>query len=287
MKQTVLRVGVILVVIVLVLIGGYFYISTDAERLPENRPAAFLAGPAAKPGAKVVVCAGDSLTHGAVSVNYVELLKRKFPDGTYAFVNAGVNSSLAYNLNTRVEDIVRCNPDYVTILIGSNDANASLGDRTARRLIRKMKLPRRPDRAWFRSNLVALCETLKARTHARIALLSLPPIGEDVDSVAFRRAAEYSGIIREVARSQNVDYLPLNEAMTAGIRARGQKPSLSHTGDTQLPLYAALAKHYLLRQSYDDISAGNGFLYLTDLLHLNTRGATLVADLVGAFITRK
>ncbi|HOG06509.1 MAG: SGNH/GDSL hydrolase family protein [Syntrophales bacterium] len=287
MKQTVPWTGVILVAVVLVLIGGYLHISTDAERLPENRPEVFLAQPAAKPGARVVVCAGDSLTHGAVSVNYVELLGRTFRDGGYEFVNAGVNSSLAYNLNRRLEDIIRCDPDYVTILIGSNDANASLGDPTARRLIRKMKLPRRPDRAWFRSNLVAVCEELKARTHARIALLSLPPIGEDVDSVAFRRAAEYSGIIKEVARSQNVDYLPLNEAMTAGIRARGQKPTLSHTGDTQLPLYAALAKHYLLRQSYDDISAGNGFLYLTDLLHLNTRGATLVAGFIGEFITRK
>ena len=187
----------------------------------------------------------------------------------------------------RLEDIIRCDPDYITILIGTNDANASLSDKTTRRLIRKMNLPRKPDREWFRSNLAALCVKLKAGTHARIALLSLPPIGEDADSVAFRRAAEYSGIIKDVALSQKVDYLPLNEAMTAEIRAHGKKPSLSYKGDTELPLYAALAKHYLLRESYDEISEGNGFLYLIDLLHLNTRGSTMVAGFVTDFITRK
>ena len=34
MKQTVPWTGVILVAVVLVLIGGYLHISTDAERLP-------------------------------------------------------------------------------------------------------------------------------------------------------------------------------------------------------------------------------------------------------------
>lgn len=287
MKKRILWIGVALISLALCLIVALIYISKDAQRLPDNNPVNFKARFAVKPGQKVVVCAGDSITHGSVSVNYVDILSRWLPDGDYVFVNAGINSNLAYNLNLRLDDIIRCNPDYITILIGTNDANASLSDKNMRRLIKMMNLPQKPDREWFRSNLAALCVTLKASTRARIALLSLPPIGEDADSASFKRAMEYSRIIKEVALSQKMDYLPLNEAMTAGIRARGEKPSLSYEGNTASPLYKALAKHYILRKSYDEISEENGFLYLTDLLHLNTRGATMVAGFVQDFITRK
>lgn len=286
MRKAFLRIGIVLAILAAMLAGGYGYVSHKAERLPKNNPEAFRAGHVARPGQKVVVCAGDSLTHGAVSVNYVDILAARYPDGPYVFVNAGVNSSLAYNLKTRLDAIVRCDPDCVAILIGTNDANASLSGRNAERLVRKMHLPRTPDREWFRLNLSEVCATLKARTHARIALMSLPPIGEEPDSEAFRRAEEYSAIIREVAASQRVAYLPLNEAMSDEIRRRGKAPSLSYRGDTNPALYRSLARHFFLGRSFDEISRENGFLFLVDLLHLNTRGATRVADLVEAFVTQ-
>jgi hypothetical protein len=89
-----------------------------------------------------------------------------------------------------------------------------------------------------------------------------------------------------VAASQRVAYLPLNEAMSAEIRRHGKAPSLSYRGDTNPALYRALAERVFLRRSFDEISRENGFLFLVDLLHLNTRGATRVADFVEAFITR-
>ena len=57
-------------------------------------------------------------------------------------------------------------------------------------------------------------------------------------------------------------------------------------GDTNPALYRALAERVFLRRSFDEISRENGFLFLVDLLHLNTRGATRVADFIEAFITR-
>ena len=42
-----------------------------------------------------MVAIGDSITHGRVSFNYVNSLEEKF--GThYEFVNAGINSNLAF-----------------------------------------------------------------------------------------------------------------------------------------------------------------------------------------------
>jgi lysophospholipase L1-like esterase len=152
--------------------------------------------------------------------------------------------------------------------------------------MKEMGLPRRPDSAWFRDNLAAICARLRAGTQARVALLSLPPMGEEPGSEAYRRAADYSRIIREIAAAEHVDYLPLNETMTRQIEALGVLPNVLFRGDPEFTMYRVLARHYLLRQSYDDIAAGYGFLFLTDLLHLNTRGASAVADLVGDYVDR-
>ncbi len=263
----------------------YVIVYNDAQRLPANNPRSFLAQGAPRHRA-VVVCAGDSITHGTVSINYVDILSRRPSLREFAFVNAGINSEVAYNLRLRLDDIIRCDPEVVTILIGTNDANSSLAEGTARRLMREMRLPRKPDSAWFRENLAAVCAKLKAGTRARIALLSLPPIGEEPGSAAYRRAAEYSRIIWEVAAAQKVDYLPLNETMARHLAAHCVTPEVRYEGGTELPMYRALAKHYLLRKSYDEISEGYRFLFLIDLLHLNTRGASVVADLIEEYIQK-
>jgi lysophospholipase L1-like esterase len=264
----------------------YVYVYHDAQRPPDNNPRSYPARETAVQKRPAVVCAGDSITHGRVSVNYVDILSRRPSMKGYAFVNAGINSELAYNLRLRLDEIIRCDPKAITILIGTNDANASLNEKSAQLAISEMNLPRKPDRAWFRENLKAICATLKSRTRARIALLSIPPIGEEPGSAAYLRAAEYSRIIRDVAAEEKVDYLPLNETMSRRIEVRSARPVVRYEGDTDMPMYLVLAKHYLLRKTYDKISEENGFLYLTDLLHLNTRGAETVADLIEEFIKK-
>jgi lysophospholipase L1-like esterase len=265
--------------------GIYCTVYADAQRLPSNNPGSFLSRGGAERKGAVVVCAGDSITHGRVSINYVDILSYRLSSRGFTLVNAGINSHLAYNLGLRLDEIIRCRPDVVTILIGTNDANATLSDSALQRYLAEMRLPRKPDSAWFRSNLASICSRLKAGTRARIALLSIPPMGEEPDSDAYLRAIEYSRIIKEVAAEQRVDYLPLSEEMTLRVEARGRKPAVEFRGDPEFAMYGVLARHYLLRQSYDEISESNGFLYLTDLLHLNTRGATLVADLIERYVT--
>lgn len=40
----------------------------------------------------------------------------------------------------------------------------------------------------------------------------------------------------------------------------------------------------MLRRTLDDISARRGLSLTTDTIHQNTRGATLIADVVGEFL---
>ena len=44
--------------------------------------------------------------------------------------------------------------------------------------------------------------------------------------------------------------------------------------------------HLLLGTSFDKIAANNGFLIVTDFLHLNSRGAKMAADLIENWILK-
>ncbi|MFZ1037997.1 MAG: GDSL-type esterase/lipase family protein [Smithella sp.] len=265
-------------------IGVYKLIEKKVQTLPVNNPVAFLQqGQDAKK--KVLVCIGDSITHGTVSVNYVDMLSSRLANRGIVIVNAGVNSELAYNVAQRLDVIVACKPDYITILIGTNDAAATLSPKSSRRSIREMKLPRSPSREWYRENLQKICTELSTRTHARIALLSLPPIGEKLDHPAFAASEAYSLVIRDVAAEKRLTYLPLHENMTILLRKRQPHPRYAYRDD-KLLMYIALARHFLLGQSYDEISRANGFILVTDHMHLNSTGAGMAAGLIESFVTK-
>ena len=277
---------IILAAIIIFLVAAYAYIYNDAQRLPLNNPAYYVEHRDPGDTRKVVVCAGDSITHGTVSVNYVDMLQERLGDD-YVFVNAGINGELAWNLDQRVDDIIACNPQYVTILIGTNDANASMNEKSEKRYMKDMGLPRKPDKQWYRENLEKLVDTLKKKTDARIALLSLPPIGEEPGNQAYERATEYSKVVKTVAGKKGVTYLPLHEKMTTMVTTDPTVPGVSYNGTTEPAMYKALARHYLLGKSFDEISGINGFVYLVDLLHLNSRGAGEVADLIEGFLDQQ
>jgi lysophospholipase L1-like esterase len=291
--------GFILLTIILVALFLGLFVSMAVSvskvrlELPPDAPAAVLERErerAGDPGAagngaqraRRVVCAGDSITQGAISVSYVEMLKRMRPD--LEFVNAGVNSELAYNLAERLADIVACGPDYVTILIGTNDVNATLGFKNAFGYLAMNRLPEPPSAEFYRQNLTGIVRRLKAETRARIALVSLPPLGEDLSHYANIRTEEYSRIIREIAAAEGADYLPLNESMRAYLeKIPGRRPEpLSAAGKH---MASAMRDHGFLGKSWDEISAANGYALLIDGIHLNTHGAAILASLIGGFLS--
>jgi len=81
-------------------------------------------GRTATPPPPVLVCYGDSLTHGSVSSNWVDQLQDRFSHMTV--LNAGVNSETAVAAHERLESVLACKPSAVTVLIGTNDLIGSL-----------------------------------------------------------------------------------------------------------------------------------------------------------------
>ncbi len=273
----------IIVVVILVVVGGGLFIASGmraVNRLPDNHPAAFLQKGRAPSTKTLVVCAGDSITHATVSGDYVAMLRERFGGQGCEFVNAGLNGHLAYNLLQRLDDIIACKPDVVTILIGTNDVNATYNDARAKTYIRDFKLPQTPTQDWYRENLDTILTRLKNETSAKLAILSLPVLGEDRDSAINQRIIAYNGVIQELADKHGAAYLPLHERLTAMLDDKKRQPRLRYDGRLWL-VYMATVRRYALGQSWDTVSERNGFYVLTDHIHLNDRSAQVIVELVG------
>ncbi|MFW9980993.1 MAG: SGNH/GDSL hydrolase family protein, partial [Candidatus Thorarchaeota archaeon] len=237
------------------------YVYWQITRLPNNRPERFQG----KTSKKVVILAGDSITHGRVGENYVNMLSRRFDQEQYEFVNAGINSQLAWNLLQRIDDIIDCEPDFITILIGTNDANAATFKSEAEKYVKRMKLPQTPNQSWFRENLFEIVSSLKQKTSAHIALVSIPSLGEDPDNFAHKLSTEYSKTIEEVAKMGGVTYLPFHEKM---LEVQKETP-----GNATYPIekyltkmIVACCKHYLLGKDWNSIGESYGFHLHIDYL---------------------
>lgn len=235
-----------------------------ASRRPSNDPRSYLQQPA-PPDARCVVCAGDSLTHASLSGDYVSALRERVSDRGFTFVNAGVNGDTTADLLRRLDSIIACRPSAVTILIGTNDCRSGGNPIES-----------------ARAHLAEIVSRLARETQARIALLSIPPIGEDLGSSTNQRVSAYNAQVRELATAQGVAYLPLHETLCASIERAALPPSA-------LEFNAALVlsvgmRRYLLGRGWDDIAHENGLAVLTDQLHTSQRAAALIADLIARWL---
>jgi lysophospholipase L1-like esterase len=264
--------------------GLYRWLQYQSDRRPANTPerVAALVDVSERP---TVVCIGDSITHGRTSSDYVTLLQKRFRPKGYRFINAGLNGELAYNVRQRLDAVIACRPSWITLMIGTNDAYAMLSTSNAHETMDQMGLPERPTRDTFRRYLTDICLQLRTATTASLALLSLPPLGEDPAHPAFEMTAAYSRIIQAVACETGNTYLPVHERMCAYLDGQSGLVRRSFDEYRDGMGLAVKVRRFLLHQSFDRISQRNGFALLTDFFHLNTTGATIVADAVAEFIT--
>jgi lysophospholipase L1-like esterase len=226
-----------------------------------------------------VACVGDSITRAQISVDYIEMLEARMAGNGITFSRFGVNGDFAYNLRQRLEPIIAGQPDVITILIGTNDARASLDPSRAKRMMKRKNLPRHPSADWYRENLVAVIERLRAETQAGIALLSLPVLGQDLHAPPAETTREYSRIVELAAEALELAYLPLHERQVAYLGSCGAPP-LAYREAAHPLLNGTLAQHFVLRRSLDDISRRRRLALTTDFIHQNSRGAGMIADLI-------
>ncbi|MFF8563806.1 SGNH/GDSL hydrolase family protein [Streptomyces albidoflavus] len=226
-----------------------------------------------------VACLGDSLTRAQLSVDYLDLLRGRRPSGDVRLARFGVNGDFAHNLLQRLDAVVADPPEVITVLIGTNDARASLAGYPVEQVMRRKRLPERPSAGGFQQCLGAVVARLRAETDARIGLLSLPVLGQRLDGPAAQASQAYSRMIAEVAAAEDVSYLPLHERQTEELR-RADPPPIPYREPTPAAGVGVLLQRALLRRSLDTISRRRGLVLTTDHIHQNSRGAALVAEVI-------
>lgn len=275
-----------LLLLIAVPLGIVFYLYRLIQTLPANHPIAFLEELEAGDHRKIIVCAGDGLTQGTMGVGYVGLLEDNIDQRQYHVVNAGVNGDLSHHLLQRLDEIIACNPNFVVILIGTNDVNAILDNQNLIAYKRLKKVKEKPFIDQFRKNLNEVIIALKTRTRARVAVMSIPLIGEKLNDKANIQTQAYNDVIKQLADVNRVTYLPLQEKQRSFLTKTNFTPKLNYKATNRL-IAITMFRRYILGQSFDKISALNGFLMTPNYLHLNTFGANMVAGLVKDFVEGK
>jgi lysophospholipase L1-like esterase len=229
-----------------------------------------------------IVCAGDSNTRGQYGASYVQLLAERLRGHDVTVTGAGVNGDCSYNLLQRLDGISALRPDAVTVLIGSNDAWSTLSAANSDKIVTRKNLPFAPTLSGYRENLAAIVARLGSETGARVALISLPVLGQDINSPAARASADFSEVVKATAAEYRLAYLPLHERQREYLGSSGAKVLPFPYGLTER--YTSVLQHFLLRRSYDLIARRRKLALTTDFIHQNSRGATIIADLIDAFV---
>jgi hypothetical protein len=228
---------------------------------------------------KVLVCFGDSNTHGNVSYNWVNDLSSQLTD--YHVFNAGINSDLTYTLLQRIDDVIACKPNFITILIGTNDVNSTMGKIMEKRYqnLGRVSKDISPNFEDFKKNYIEIILQLKTKTQAIIAVMSLPVLGEDLAHEANQKADKYSEFVKQLATAEQLIYLPVREKQKDFLQNNPQP--LKHTFEkTYKLLNFSVINYYLLGKNWDEISTKHGFQLTPDNIHQNSIAGGIIRDLV-------
>jgi lysophospholipase L1-like esterase len=231
----------------------------------------------------LVVCLGASMVRGRVSYNFVNLLDQRMAEDGFQFINAGVAGDQAYNVLVRLDSVIDYQPDFIIILVGTNDVTATISPALARISRLTRRFPQPPSTEFYKYNMLRIINMLKEKTSAKIALVSLPVLGEDLESMANHLIKDYNALLKDTADETQVDYLPVYKRQEKYLREVQQGSGRPYESGAMLSI-KALVRHYLLRQSLDEISRKHHFSLLTDGIHMNSRGAAFIADEIESFL---
>lgn len=230
-----------------------------------------------------VACLGDSITQGTFSYDWIGQLKKAHDLKDYEFLNFGKNGNLAYNACLRVDDVIAAKPDYIMVLIGTNDVNAILTPANTKRYLSSQGLPQVPTLEWYAENLEIIVNKLQEYTNARIALCTLPILGEDLTHEANVTVAKYNVEITRIAGLYNTELLDLNQKMADYLAAN--PPAQPVAPQKSLTLLAKAAfRRLVLRESWSSISQRHGLVLTTDTIHLNETSGRMLAELAISFV---
>jgi len=250
--------------------------------LPLNNPKTYLKNKR-DDGKEIVVLIGDSLTHGNVQPSWVNSMRKKMGED-FEFINAGINGETTNDVLNRINEILSCDPNIATLLIGNNNLMGSF-ERNERNYKKSKQVE------WsingFENEYRMIVKRL-IENDIKLAVSSLMSYGEEIGSVEFERTREYSKIIKKIADEFSLYYIPLFEEIEKYLIEKGGNTNLPKIeNDSLIMLQNFMIKKILLKQSWDKISTDSRFKVTLDHIHFNNYSANLMESMVSEFIKSK
>ncbi|MDA8855232.1 SGNH/GDSL hydrolase family protein [Candidatus Pseudothioglobus singularis] len=275
----------VLIAVAITFAAAFFYVSKIISAPPKGRAVDYLSRNV-KSDKKIIACIGDSLTHGNIGQNWIDYLRKEFPNDV--FLNEGINANTAWQVIQRLDPILQCQPDLIILLIGTNDALGSFDINSGLRYKKNNELPEVPTLKKYKEHLNELIE--KIGIQSKIAICTLPPIGENVNSEVNKHVNLFNDYIKIIANKKNLSLLPVSDALWSEINSRTY-PIMLDFNSKAIPLMmkrilGGIFHHYLFKKSWNDISRAKGQWILFDQIHLNERGAEIVYKLAKDFIAK-
>ena len=233
----------------------------------------------------VIVCCGDSITHGHIGYDWVSSLRNI--DKSKVYINAGINADLTWNLNQRIDDIIKHHPDYVTILIGTNDAIGSENIKHIQDYYVSTKgLPRLPHIDWYASELEKFIIDIQSKTNAKIAISTLSWLGEQSEAEIIKVVRSHNNIIRDLSAKYNLKLIDLFKEFDQIIDTNNSIPYTT-TEWRRLRGLRAVILHYVFGWSWNRIGRKYKLKLLCDHIHLNEKAGVMLEELMKDFIDRE
>ena len=277
-------ISIILIIAAALFAAAFFYVSRIISSLPKGRAEEHLLSQDSS-NKNLIACIGDSLTHGNIGQSWVDYLRKEFPN--YIFLNEGINANTTWQVLQRLEPIFKCKPDLIILMIGTNDALGSFDIDSGLRYKKNNNLPEVPSFEKYKEQLVELID--KIGLSSKVVLCTLPPIGENKDSLVNQHVKKFNDYIKFVADDKNLSLLPVSDSLWLEIKSRSYQLK-SDYNPKSFPLlrrvFGGIFHHYLLKQSWNDIAKAKGQWILFDQIHLSERGAEIVFNVVKKFISK-
>jgi acyl-CoA thioesterase-1 len=264
---------------------------------PANSPREFAIFHRRQPRRRpVLACLGDSLTHGNCSASITPEIPSKlciklgmelpkygstFADPVWV-VNCGQNGITSETiLKERMNAALGVYPDYMMIMIGTNDVRAMYKKSWGKDISRINTLSQVPTMALLERNLTEILHFIdQSSPNVKIALCTLPPMGEDLKAKSNDLIREANQIIERVGANygETCTVIPVFSCFEA-ILEKKRKGGLPVDAFFPLSIIMNLLFHNLgIFFSWDRLSTMVGNKILTDGLHLNETGAYEVVD---------
>ena len=274
----------VLISVIVIALGFFVYVLIITVKLPQGRAIEMIEKGRPKIG-RLVACIGDSLTHGNLGVCWVNHLRHEFPNDK--FLNEGINGDVVWQVHERLEPILKCHPDVIILMIGSNDAMGSFNKRSGEGYKKNNKLPEIPTFDAFKKLLPELIDRLSEIP--KLAICTLPPIGEYPGSTINQHIDKFNDFIKKTAQEKHISILAVSDSMWDELSNRTYPVKRNYNPKMMViakDIYGACIQHYIFKRTWDKIAESRRNWLLFDQIHLGERGARVIFNLAKEYISK-